>query len=235
MSPDDATPDPGRVVDARPGAPHHEPHWPPTDPTGTDAGDAGAPDAPTPADPVPADDEREAPEAPAAEAPAAEATADPGDPAGAGDWQADEEVAAEVVEGDLAALADERDQYVDQLRRLQADFENYRKRVHKQQEELAERATESLVRELLPVLDACEAAVAHGDASVEPVAKALVDALAKQGLDKVEPTGEAFDPNHHEAVTHEPGDGDQVVTEVLRPGYVWQGRVLRAAMVRVRG
>ena len=59
--------------------------------------------------------------------------------------------------------------------------------------------------------------------------------LEKQGLVKLAPEGEAFDPNHHEAVAHDPGDGESVVSEVLRPGYVWKGRVLRPAMVRVRG
>ena len=69
----------------------------------------------------------------------------------------------------------------------------------------------------------------------DPIAKALVEVLEKQGLVKLAPEGEAFDPNHHEAVAHEPGEGEPVVTEVLRPGYVWKGRVLRPAMVRVRG
>ncbi len=145
------------------------------------------------------------------------------------------EEAAEVVESDLSALAAERDDYLDQLRRLQADFENYRKRVLKQQDELAERATEGLVADLLPVLDACDAAAQHADVAAEPIAKALVDVLEKQGLVKLAPEGEAFDPNHHEAVAHDPGDGEAVVSEVLRPGYVWKGRVLRPAMVRVRG
>jgi len=165
------------------------------------------------------------------------------EPEGAADEAADtlealeDEVtqAAEVVESDLSALATERDDYLDQLRRLQADFENYRKRVLKQQDELAERATEGLVADLLPVLDACDAAAQHGDAAAEPIAKALIEVLEKQGLVKLAPEGEAFDPTHHEAVAHEPGDGEAVVTEVLRPGYVWKGRVLRPAMVRVRG
>jgi molecular chaperone GrpE len=155
----------------------------------------------------------------------------------AADEAVDLEEAAEAVESDLSALAGERDQYLDQLRHVQADFENYRKRVMKQQAELAERATEGLVGELLPVLDACDAAAQHGDEAAAPIAKALVDVLAKQGLEKVAPDGEAFDPNQHEAVAHEPAEGDEgpTVAEVLRPGYVWKGRVLRPAMVRVRG
>jgi len=143
--------------------------------------------------------------------------------------------AAEVVESDLSALVIERDDYLDQLRRLQADVENYRERVLKQLDELAARTTESLVADLLPVLDACDAAAQHGDDAAAPIAKALADVLQKQGLVKLAPEGEAFDPNHHEAVAHEPGDGESVVIEVLRPGYVWKGRVLSPAMVRVRG
>ena len=173
---------------------------------------------------------------PGAEPPVdAEAESDPID---------DLEEAAEVVEADLAEATDEvsqltgeRDRYLDQLRRLQADFENYRKRVMKQQDEVAERATEGLVADLLPVLDACDAAAQHGDEAAAPIAKALADVLVKQGLEKVAPEGEAFDPNQHDAVAHEEGEGDggPTVAEVLRPGYVWKGRVLRPAMVRVRG
>jgi len=187
------TPDPGRVVDARPDEP-----------------EAAPPDA---ADPVEAPEPEESLE----------------------ELEVEVEEAAEVVESDLASLAVERDDYLDQLRRLQADFENYRKRVLKQQDEIVERATEGLVADLLPVLDACDAAAQHGDDAAGPIAKALVDVLEKQGLVKLAPEGDAFDPNHHEAVAHEPGDGESVVIEVLRPGYVWKGRVLRPAMVRVRG
>ena len=183
MSPDD-TPEPGRVVDTRPGA-ESEP-------------------------PEPVEETLE-------------------------ELEEEVEAAAEVVESDLSALAAERDDYLDQLRRLQADFENYRKRVLKQQDELAERATEGLVADLLPVLDACDAAAQHGEESADPIAKALAEVLEKQGLVRLAPEGETFDPNHHEAVAHEPGSGESVVIEVLRSGYVWKGRVLRPAMVRVRG
>jgi molecular chaperone GrpE len=147
----------------------------------------------------------------------------------------DLEEVAELVEHDLAALAGERDEYLDQLRRVQAEFENYRKRVLKQQTEHLERAGDGVVTELLPVLDACDAAIQHGDSGVEPIAKALIDVLEKQGLERVDPAGDPFDPNLHDAVAHEPGEGESEVVEVLRPGYSWKGRVLRPAMVRVRG
>lgn len=145
--------------------------------------------------------------------------------------------AALLVQNDFVALERERDDYLDQLRRVQADFENYRKRVMGQQADVVERAAESLVQQLLPVLDACDAAVQHGAEDVAPVQSQLVDTLTKLGLERLDPAGAAFDPNFHEAVMHEAGDGDDgpVVAEVLRTGYTWKGRVLRPAMVKVKG
>jgi molecular chaperone GrpE len=84
------------------------------------------------------------------------------------------------------------------------------------------------------VLDSCDAALAHGAAEVEPVLAALYGALEKEGLERIDPKGSAFDPAEAEAVMHEPGQGgEQVVAEVLRPGYRWRGQVLRPAMVKV--
>jgi molecular chaperone GrpE len=84
------------------------------------------------------------------------------------------------------------------------------------------------------VLDSCDAALAHGATEVEPVLAALYGALAKEGLERIDPKGAPFDPAEAEAVMHEPGEGgDQVVAEVLRPGYRWRGKVLRPAMVKV--
>ncbi len=143
---------------------------------------------------------------------------------------------AEVV--DDTTVAQERDEYLDALRRMQADFENYRKRSMKQQADSVEYATGRIVEDLLPVLDACEAGVEHGDDGVTAVFAALLGALEKSGLARVDPVGEPFDPNSHEAVLHEPSDDEidgPVVAEVMRPGYTWKGRVLRAAMVKVRG
>jgi molecular chaperone GrpE len=132
--------------------------------------------------------------------------------------------------------AAERDEYRDALLRVKADFDNYKKRVAKDHAATVERAAEKLVAELLPVLDACEAALSHGLTDVEPIYKSLLDTLEKGGLLRVDPVGEPFDPNLHEAVMHEPGDDDEhVVIECLRTGYAWNGRVLRPAMVKVRG
>jgi molecular chaperone GrpE len=137
----------------------------------------------------------------------------------------------------LAAMAAERDDYLDSLRRLQADFENYKKRVLRQQAEQSERAAEALVERLLPVLDTAELALAHGVGDdVAQLHAALFDILAREGLERIHPAGEAFDPNVADAVAREPGDdGTMTVSEVMRSGYRWKGRVLRPAMVKVRG
>jgi len=141
-----------------------------------------------------------------------------------------------IVQHDIAALLAERDEFKDIALRLQADFENYKKRVAQVQSDEVDRATGRLAEALLPVLDACEAAFAHGADAVEPVWKALLSALSQQGLKAYDLVDKPFDPVTAEAVMHEPGDGgDPVVAEVLRTGYEWKGRVLRAAMVKVRG
>ena len=152
---------------------------------------------------------------------------------------------AEVLDGDAEGtgaddVARERDDYFDALRRMQADFENYRKRAGKQQIDAIDYATGRIIEDLLPVLDACEAGIEHGDEGVTAVFTALLGTLEKVGLTRLDPRGDEFDPNIHEAVLHEPGDDDDeaegpVVAEVMRPGYIWKGRVLRAAMVKVRG
>ena len=129
----------------------------------------------------------------------------------------------------------ERDEYLDHLRRLQAEFENFKRRVDAQAEDVRDRAAIGLVRELLPVLDACDAAVSHGNEEVAPIRTQLLQTLEKQGLQPVGEQGVPFDPNIHEAVMHEEGDGESVVAEVMRTGYLWRDNVVRAAMVKVRG
>ncbi|HEX2563964.1 MAG TPA: nucleotide exchange factor GrpE [Acidimicrobiales bacterium] len=146
----------------------------------------------------------------------------------------DLQAAADALEVDLELLLAEREQYLDAYRRAQADFENYRKQAQKRQEDAVVRALGSFVEKLLPVLDACDAALAHGATEVEPVLAALYGALGKEGLERIDPKGASFDPAEAEAVLHEPGEGgEQVVSEVLRAGYRWRGRVLRPAMVKV--
>ena len=178
------------------------------------------------------------------------------DPAADGPRAGGQEPDPESVEEDPVKVAlAERDEYLDSLRRLQAEFENYRKRVTSQQAEQAARVAGLLVDKLLPVLDTLDLAVQHiGDADSAD-GKALVASgnqlhgvLAKEGLERIDPLGEVFDPNAHEAVGHVPADEEEaadddedgpvpkpVVAQVMRPGYRWKGAVLRPAMVTVRG
>ncbi|MGA0080953.1 MAG: nucleotide exchange factor GrpE [Ilumatobacteraceae bacterium] len=133
-------------------------------------------------------------------------------------------------------IAKERDEFKDIALRVQADFENYRKRAATQMSDELDRTLGKLVEQLLPVLDACEAAVAHGVEGVEQVWSSLLGALQKQGLEALDLADKPFDPALADAVLHEEGDGSEpVVLEVLRTGYRWKGRVLRAAMVKVKG
>jgi molecular chaperone GrpE len=137
---------------------------------------------------------------------------------------------------DPSVLLAERDEYRDTLLRVKAEFDNYKKRVAREEIELRERAAAALAEKLLVVLDACDAAIGHGATDVEPIAKMLGELLEREGLVRLAPEGEPFDPNHHDAVMHEPGEGgESVVVETLRTGYEWKGRVLRPAMVKVRG
>lgn len=146
------------------------------------------------------------------------------------------EAAQDAVEHDVAALLAERDSFKDIAMRLQADFDNYRKRVATQQADEVQRATGRMAEALLPVLDACEAAFVQHPAEVEPLLNLLLTELKKLGLESMDLHDQPFDPNLAEAVLHEPGDAaEPVVAEVLRSGYTWKGRVLRPAMVKVRG
>lgn len=144
--------------------------------------------------------------------------------------------ATEVIEHDLEALLAERDEFKDIALRLQADFENYKKRVAANHVEEVDRATGRMAESLLAVLDACEAAMGHGVDAIEPIWSSLFGTLARQGLTAMDLLDTPFDPTKAEAVVHEEGDGGEpIVVEVLRTGYEWKGRVLRAAMVKVRG
>jgi len=146
---------------------------------------------------------------------------------------ADATSSAEVTLDDVMK---ERNEFKDIALRVQADFENYRKRAATQMNDELDRAVGKLVEQLLPVLDACEAAVAHGVEGIEQVWSSLIGALQKQGLEALDLAGKPFDPSLADAVMHEEGDGSEsVVLEVLRTGYLWKGRVLRAAMVKVKG
>jgi len=139
-------------------------------------------------------------------------------------------------------LQRERDDLLDTTRRLQADFENYRKRVLREQTALVERATERLLEQLLPVLDSFELAVRNLDGSdvdekvrkgIDLVYAELIAVMERAGLERIEAEEAPFDPNEHEAVLQDDGDGEPHVEDVLRTGWKLKGRVLRPAMVKV--
>ena len=153
----------------------------------------------------------------------------------------DGEVDADAVasSADVEALRAERDGLVDDLRRLQAEFSNYKKRMLRDQTAVVERASEGLVEQLLSVLDNFELALLSLEADdnvrkgVELVFADFFAVLEKAGLARIAAQGAPFDPNEHEAVLQEEGDHEPVVAEVMRAGYTLKGRVLRPAMVRV--
>lgn len=127
--------------------------------------------------------------------------------------------------------------FLDDLRRLQADFDNYRKRMMRESAEAADRATARVIEELLPVLDNFERAIAHGEGGegVQLVFKDLAAALERLGLSEVPAEGAAFDPNLHEAVESRETEGleESTILEVYRRGYLHKDRLLRPAMVVV--
>jgi molecular chaperone GrpE len=153
-----------------------------------------------------------------------------------------EEPAAEPEpEDELAAVTRERDTYLDALQRLKAEFDNYRKRVARDQQELVARAAERLAGELVPILDdlerALEAAADHEEAKLEEgvrlVHRALAEALAKEGLSEIETDGK-FDPHTQEALLSQPSEAEEgTVIQVLQKGYRLGDRVLRPARVVV--
>ena len=156
-----------------------------------------------------------------------------------GDDERTDEDDAEQIVADIDALQRERDDLLGTTQRLQADFENYRKRVLREQTALVERATEGLVEQLLPVVDSFELALANlqndHDSDVESLRKGveLVYAELLGVLERIEAKGAPFDPNEHEAVMQDDGPGEPRVGGVLRSGWKLKGRVLRPAMVKV--
>jgi molecular chaperone GrpE len=163
----------------------------------------------------------------------------------AGDARPENRGAAGAPGGSVPAVEElerERDEYLDSLQRLKAEFDNYRKRAAREQASLASRASESLLKELLPILDdlerALDAAEQHEEAKLEEgvrlVHRSLFDALRKQGLEVIETDG-AFDPHFHEALLAQPVEDAEPgsVVQVLQKGYRLGDRVLRPARVVV--
>jgi molecular chaperone GrpE len=145
------------------------------------------------------------------------------------------------LEERLAEAEKEREEHLDHLKRVAAEFDNYRKRVARDQQSLAARAHERLVKELLPVLDdlerALHAAEEHEEAKLEEgvrlVHRELQGALAKEGLEEIETNGH-FDPHVHEALLSQPSEKEEgAILEVLQKGYRLGDRVVRPARVVV--
>src|ERR671915_661207 len=142
----------------------------------------------------------------------------------------------------VATLERERDEYLDLARRAQADFENYRKRVAKETAAAGQRAKSGLVRELLPVVDNLERALAsarddeqHLAEGVRLVHSELIAVLERNGVEQFDPRGERFDPGEHEALSMRSEDGAEsgTVLDVVEKGYRANGSVLRPARVVV--
>jgi len=154
------------------------------------------------------------------------------------------EAAAQSIADELAVVSRERDEYLDHLRRLKAEFDNYRKRVQRDNEELRLRAAETVVESLLPVMDNLSRALEAGDqheegqllAGLGLVADQLRGTLAGHGLEAIEvEPGTMFDPEYHEAIVAQPSEeyDEGAVTQVLERGYLLHGKLLRPAKVIV--
>jgi molecular chaperone GrpE len=144
------------------------------------------------------------------------------------------------AEDPLARAQRERDEYLDLARRTQADFENYRKRAAKEAAAAGERAKSGLVRELLPIVDNLERALANAEPGhlaegVQLVHSELVAVLERNGVEQFDPAGERFDPSEHEALSMRDDDGAEsgVVLDVVEKGYRSNGTILRPARVVV--
>jgi molecular chaperone GrpE len=145
---------------------------------------------------------------------------------------------------DASELQRQRDEYYDRLLRQAAEFDNYRKRIERERQQVSEAAAADLLRELLPLVDDLERAL-KADAGtegtenyrrgVELIHRQLLDLLRKRGVQPMDTLGLEFDPHFHQAVAHEPAEGrpDGEIIEEFRRGYMLGDRLLRPAMVKV--
>jgi molecular chaperone GrpE len=148
-----------------------------------------------------------------------------------------------ALSAELAKLRAEKEDLLNTLVRRQADFENYRKRVERDRNEEGRRGVERLITDLIPVLDAFDRALkTHEEPGFEEyrrgvnlIRKQLWDALSRHGLQRIEATGKMFDPHMHQAVERAESENypDGYILEVFQDGYLFHGRVLRPAIVRV--
>src|SRR5271168_940659 len=156
-----------------------------------------------------------------------------------------QELAADAAKADaeISKLATDLEELRQTLLRRQADFDNYRKRIERERAQDSKRTTARLIEALLPVIDSFEQALAshrepeyaNYQKGFELIFKQLVENVTKLGAERIDPLGKPFDPHTHQAMdrteTNEYADG--TILQVFQPGYVFHGRVLRPAMVRV--
>ncbi len=155
----------------------------------------------------------------------------------------DPEEARRVLLGEVAEARRDAASNLDDLRRVAAEFDNYRKRIARDRHDIVDRAAQRVVESILPVLDSFDAAFTHDPqtpteeklvAGMRSTYDQLVDVLRKEGLEPIAALGEPFDPEVHEAVASAAdGDGSLVVSGELRKGYRLRGRVIRPALVAV--
>ena len=147
------------------------------------------------------------------------------------------------IDADVTKLAADLEELRQMLVRRQADFDNYRKRIEKERGDDARRATARVLEGLIPILDGFEHALAaHKEAAYEGFRKGfeliymqLLESMGKLGLERIDPAGARFDPHVHQAVdrTENSEHADGTIVQVFQPGYLFHGRVLRPALVRV--
>jgi molecular chaperone GrpE len=181
-----------------------------------------------------------------AEVPSGVSSAEAGftDPELEQDLGAEFEFRGDQLESELQAAREEAGRHLETAQRLQADFDNYRKRMAREQEDAVKRAGQRIITEVLPVLDNLERAVAHAEEAGEPsdltdgvrmVLQQMLDVFAKEGVERIAPEGEPFDPNEHQAVGQAERDDvpEGTCVDMYQCGYRMHGRVLRPAAVVV--
>lgn len=172
------------------------------------------------------------------------AASDPTDATLEQDLGAEFEFRGDQLEAELEAAREEADRHLETAQRLQAEFDNYRKRMAHEQEDAVKRAGQRIIMEVLPALDNLERAVAHAEEAGESsdltdgirmVLQQMLDVFAKEGVERIEPEGEPFDPNEHQAVGQAERDDvpEGTCVDMYQCGYRMHGRVLRPAAVVV--
>ena len=149
------------------------------------------------------------------------------------------------LKAQLAQKEEQIQENIDRLKRLQADFDNFRRRSRQEKEELSAHVTQNIIRELLPLVDNFERALNADNSQeitsfkegIDMINKQFINILEKNGLEKINCVGEQFDPNFHEAImrVEDADKEDGTIADELQKGYMVQGKVIRPSMVKVVG